>query len=216
MDRLPHPLIFAAALLVGASYWPVSHVGWPPTPMLAWKGGGVGLLALWAMLAARERNGWLIANVLAFGALGDVLIQAIGTTAGALAFLAGHLLAIQLYLANRRRAGGRVGIAIVLIVPVLGYVLTRNPAATVYALGLGGMGGTAWMSRFPRNRVALGALLFVASDLLLFARAAAVIGADWTNWLVWPLYFGGQALIALGVVTTLEKRRANEDLHHRL
>ena len=215
MKRRPNTFIFLGALLLGASYWPASHVGWPLAPMLAWKGASVGLLALWAMLAARDRDGWLLANLLAFGALGDVVISAFGMVPGALAFLAGHVLAIQLYLTNRRK-GGRLGVGIALIVPVFAYLITQDVGATVYALGLGGMAGTAWMSRFPREHVALGALLFVASDLLLFAHAGPLAGQDWPSWLIWPLYFAGQALIAYGVVQTLERRKANEDLHHRL
>ena len=41
--------------------------------------------------------GWLIAAVLALGALGDVLLDAIGLEKGAIAFALGHMLAIWLY-----------------------------------------------------------------------------------------------------------------------
>ena len=214
-SRMPRIPLFLAALIAGVSYWLASHLAFPADLMLAWKGAGVALLALWAGLAARERNGWLIAAVMAFGALGDVLIE-LNQIAGAAAFLVGHVLAIILYLSNRRREGPGVAIAIVLLVPALAYALTRSPIVLVYAIGLGGMAGSAWASRFPRSFVALGALLFAASDLLIFARLGPLAGSIVPTLLVWPLYLIGQALIAWGVVRTLEARKRNEDLHHRL
>jgi len=212
MPRIP---LFLAALIAGASYWAASHLAFPADLMLAWKGAGVALLALWAGLAARERNGWLIAAVMAFGALGDVLIE-LNQIAGAAAFLVGHVLAITLYLSNRRRENASVAIAIALLVPALAYAITRSPIVLVYAIGLGGMAGAAWVSRFPRSYVGLGALLFAASDLLIFARLGPLSDSIVPRLLVWPLYLIGQALIAWGVVRTLEARKRNEDLHHRL
>jgi len=212
---MPRTSLFLAALIAGASYWWASHLAFPADLMLAWKGAGVALLAVWTGLAARERNGWLITAVMAFGALGDVLIE-LSQAAGAGAFLVGHALAIILYLANRRREGAGVAIGIAVLVPVLAYAITRSPIVLVYAIGLGGMAGAAWASRFPRSFVALGALLFVASDLLIFARLGPLVESIIPNLLVWPLYLAGQALIAWGVVRTLEARKRNEDLHHRL
>jgi uncharacterized membrane protein YhhN len=74
-----------------------------------------------------------------------------------------------------------------------------------YALGLSAMAATAGLSRFPRGRVALGALMFLASDLLIFARSGPLAGqaAAVVGFLVWGLYFAGQTLICLGVTRTL-------------
>ncbi|MEO8375216.1 MAG: lysoplasmalogenase [Sphingomonas bacterium] len=214
-SRMPRTTLFLAALIAGASYWAASHRAFPAELMLAGKGAGVALLAIWTCLAARERNGWLITAVLAFGALGDVLIE-LSQVAGAAAFLVGHALAIILYLANRRREGAGVAIAIAVLVPALAWAILRSPIVLVYAIGLGGMAGAAWASRFPRSFVALGALLFAASDLLIFARLGPLAASIIPNLLVWPLYLAGQALIAWGVVRTLEARKRNEDLHNRL
>jgi uncharacterized membrane protein YhhN len=79
------------------------------------------------------------------------------------------------------------------------------PGIAVYALGLGAMAGTAWFSRFPRSTVGLGAWLFVASDLLIFARLGPLHGSVVPDLLVWPLYVVGQGLIAWGVVTSLRR-----------
>jgi len=214
-SRVPRITLFIVALIAGASYWAASHLAFPADLMLAWKGAGVALLAIWAGLAARERNGWLIAAVLALGALGDVLIE-LNQVVGAAAFLVGHGIAMILYLTNRRREGASITIAIALLVPALAYAITRSPQVLVYAIGLGGMAGAAWASRFPRSFVGLGALLFAASDLLIFARLGALAGSIVPTLLIWPLYLIGQALIAWGVVRTLEARKRNEDLHHRL
>jgi uncharacterized membrane protein YhhN len=210
------PALFVAALVAGATFWPASHLGLSPELTLAWKGAGVALLALWAAVSARERNGWLLTGVLAFGAVGDVLIDAVGLTAGALAFLVGHLIAVLLYLSNRRKEIGAVPIGMALVVPLAAFAIARDIGVTVYAVGLGGMAGAAWASRFPRKFVAFGAALFVVSDLLIFAQAGPLAGSILPRLLIWPLYFAGQASIAYGVVRTLEARKRNEDLHHRL
>jgi uncharacterized membrane protein YhhN len=207
-------LLFIAALIAGTSYYVVDHVLAPGTAAIVWKGAGVGLLALWAATQARDRAGWLIAAVLALGALGDVLLEVAGLTIGALAFLAGHLVAVGLYLAKRRAAGAAdwVVAALVLIgTPVAAWLLPTDrsaaPGIALYATGLGAMAASAWLSRFPRNSVGLGALLFVISDLLIFSRIGPLSASPIPNLLIWPTYFGGQALIAWGVVATLDRTR---------
>ena len=179
----------------------------------AWKTTGVGFLALWAAANARERHGGLIAAALAFGALGDYLLDAKGLVAGAAAFAVGHVVAIALYLMNRRtqttpwkRLLGWLTMPATLAI-VWGML---SPAAgwwhaAVYSLFVAAMAAAAWTSRFPRYCTGIGAMLFLASDLFIFAGEGGVLGMDVTMWLVWPLYFAGQALIAWGVVGTLAK-----------
>ena len=179
----------------------------------AWKTTGVGFLALWAAANARERHGGLIAAALAFGALGDYLLDAKGLVAGAAAFAVGHVVAIALYLMNRRtqttpwkRLLGWLTMPATLAI-VWGML---SPAAgwwhaAVYSLFVAAMAAAAWTSRFPRYRTGIGAMLFLASDLFIFAGEGGALGKDVTMWLVWPLYFAGQALIAWGVVGTLAK-----------
>jgi len=179
----------------------------------AWKTSGVGLLALWAAANARERNGWLIAAALGFGALGDWLLDAKGLETGAVAFVVGHVIAIALYLMNRRpqttpsqRLLGWLAMPATLV--IVWAMLSPAPGwwhAAVYSLFVAAMAGTAWTSRFPRYRTGIGAMLFLASDLFIFAGEGGVISKDARIWLVWPLYFAGQALIAWGVVSTLSK-----------
>lgn len=215
--------LFLAALLVGASYCLAGQHVIATAPVIAWKAAGVALLAIWAALNARGRDGWLIVVVLALGALGDAAIER-NQIAGAITFLAGHVVAIVLYLHHRRtvRAPSQTALALLLLVatPIIAFLLPADRAAAVgvavYALGLGAMAASAWASRFPRYRVGIGAVLFVASDLLIFARMGPLAGSILPYLLIMPLYLAGQALIAWGVVITLLRWKDDEDLHHRL
>ena len=182
-------------------------------PIWAWKTTGVAFLALWAAANARERSGWLIAAALGFGALGDWMLDARGLIAGAAAFAVGHLIAIILYLTNRRarttpsqRLLGWLTIPATLT--IVWAMLSPAPGwwhAAAYSLFVAAMAAAAWTSRFPRYRTGIGAMLVLASDLFIFAGEGEVLPKDVTMWLVWPLYFAGQALIAWGVVRTLGK-----------
>lgn len=201
--------VLAAALIAGSGYYLDHWLDLSGPWMIVWKGLGVGLLALWAAMRARSRDGWLIAAVLAFGALGDVLLEAVNLTVGALAFLIGHVIAIWLYARNRRPGGWWWPIVPALAVSGLASGMPADEAAVpgvaLYALGLGGMAGAAWRSRFPAM-VTVGAALFVVSDLLIFSRMGPLAASPLPGLLIWPAYFAGQALIAWGVVTGLERR----------
>lgn len=209
-------VVLILALLAGLSYWAVGWFTDYHTPaMIAWKGAGVGLLAIWALLQARNFDGWLIVVVLALGAAGDVMLDAAGANAGAVFFMAGHVVAVFLYSRNRRYrpSFSQQALAIVLIPLVIGISwmlpVDREMAIglAVYATPLSFMAATAWISRFPRYWTGLGAILFVASDLLIFARMGPLAASIIPGLLIWPLYFTGQAMIAIGVVRTLEEDR---------
>lgn len=203
--------LWLLALVGGISFFVAVYLRLDGPAIWAWKTSGVGLLAVWAAANARDKNGWLIAAVLGFGALGDYLLDAKGLVVGAAAFAVGHLVAIILYLTNRRtqmtpsqRLLGWVTMPATLAI-VWGML---SPAAgwwhaAVYSLFVAAMAAAAWTSRFPRYRTGIGAMLFLASDLFIFAGEGNVLSKDITMWLVWPLYFAGQALIAWGVVSTL-------------
>lgn len=208
--------LYAIAVLAGASYslvaWDVVYAGaWTA----AWKMSGVALLAIWAATQARSGDGLLIAGVLALGAIGDVLLETHGFIVGGAAFAAGHALAILLYRRNRRAAlapsqralGWVIAPATVAIAVLLALPVGEALSIGVYATLLGVMAAMAWTSRFPRYRVGIGAMLFVVSDLLIFARFDALEGSPLPGLLIWPTYFAGQALIAWGVVRTLSTHR---------
>ena len=209
--------LWLLALVGGISFFAAVYLRLDGPAIWAWKTSGVGLLAVWAAANARERNGWLIAAVLGFGALGDYLLDAKGLIAGALAFAVGHLIAIILYLTNRRaqmtpsqRLLGWLTMPATLVI----VWAMLSPAAgwwhaAVYSLFVAAMAAAAWTSRFPRYRSGTGAMLFLASDLFIFAGEGGLLSKDVRIWLVWPLYFAGQALIAWGVVKTLANENSN-------
>lgn len=202
-------LILVLALIAGTSFYFNHWIALTGPWEIVWKGLSVGLLAIWAAANARSTDGWLIAAVMGLGALGDVLLETSGLTIGAVAFLAGHVVAAALYLRNRKGSIW-LGVPVALLVAFISWQLPTDRAAApgiaLYALGLGAMAGTAYFSRFPRAIVGAGALLFVASDLLIFARLGPMHDSALPGLLIWPTYFAGQVLIAWGVVTALARR----------
>jgi uncharacterized membrane protein YhhN len=201
---------FGHALVILASYFlPNTQAVYGPLAVV-WKGTGVALLAIWCAMQARSFDGWLIAVVMAFGALGDVLLETAGLTIGALAFVAGHVLAMLLYFRNwRPRITFSQRLLAALVVPLSFFiaVVLVGPSEMVpiaiYTFFVSGMAASAWTSRFPRYRTGIGAMMFLASDLLIFAKMGLLAGSPLPGLLIWPLYFGGQVLIAWGVVRTL-------------
>ena len=202
-----------ASLIAGISYYFVRDAAVPGLYLMAWKGAGVALLAGYALARHKGADSRQIALVMGFGALGDVLIELV-LEWGAVAFLIGHLIAIALYLRHRRAAPGlsqrAAGLALLLLVPLISFLLPADGAAApgiaLYASGLGAMAATAWTSSFPRCRVGLGAVLFVVSDLLIFARMGPLAQSALPDLLIWPLYYFGQLLICTGVVGELRRR----------
>lgn len=208
------PWLFAS-LAASISYFFFRDNPIPGLYLVFWKGAAVALLAAYAARRAKGTDGWLLVAVMALGALGDMALE-IDMIAGGALFALGHLVAIVLFLRNprtrRSRSQTTVAAALLLAPPFITALLTQAdpqwPLATGYALIGGAMAATAWASRFPRYRVGVGAVLFTISDLLIFAREGGAITEAMTWWLVWPLYYAGQFLIATGVVRAQHQGRA--------
>ncbi len=204
-------VILTLALTAGFSYTFADLTGVSMPLNTVWKGLGVGLLALWCAYNAQNRDGWLIAVVIACGALGDILFETSGMTVGALAFAVGHIVAVLLYSRNRRAVSSLsqliLGLVLLFGVPLVSWGLTHSLEVTLYSALLGAMASTAWTSRFPRYRTGIGAVMFVISDWLIFARLGPLAGSAWVSPAIWLLYFGGQGLIAMGVVKALALQR---------
>lgn len=206
MDKRPW---LVASLVAGTSYWLASKGQVPGLWLMVWKGAGVALLAAYASAHHPSRNAHLIALVMALGATGDVVLE-LNFALGAVAFLLGHLAAISLYLRFRRERPSpsqkAAAIVTLLAVPLISLQLTVQAQVAIYALSLSGMAAAAWLSSFPRYRVGLGAMMFVASHLLIFARMGPLSGSPVPELLIWPLYYFGQFLICTGVISTLRAR----------
>lgn len=200
-----------ASLIAGISYWFVAGSWIPGLYLIAWKGAGVGLLAVYAWRHHPVADAHRIALVMALGALGDMVLV-VNFTGGAAAFLLGHMVAIALYVKHRRpdmAVGERITMAALLLaIPMASFALTGRGEVALYALGLGGMAAAAYASDFPRSRVALGALMFAVSDLLIFAEMGPLAQSALPGLLIWPLYYFGQFLIAVGVIGALRRKGA--------
>ena len=203
IEHRPYLLISLVGAVAYYALWdnPIGGV-W----LILLKGVGVGFLALYAFRRAPGADGTLIAGALALSALADMALELSFELGGAF-FAASHLVAVTLYLRNSRdsTSPSQRGLALLLLigVPAVSYLLSLDVMVTIYAGFLGAMAAAAWMSRFPRYRVGLGAVLFVLSDWLIFSRMGPINLAPLPDMLVWPLYYAGQVMIATGVVQTL-------------
>jgi uncharacterized membrane protein YhhN len=207
-----------ASLIAGISFWLVKDGALGGLFKMAWKGAGVGLLAVYALVRHPGRDARQIALVMALGALGDVLIEW-RLEAGAVAFLIGHMVAINLYMRHRRAAlpasQKLAALAMLVLIPLISFLLPTDrsaaPGIAVYAAGLAAMTAAAWTSSFPRYRVGIGAVMFAVSDLLIFARIGPLADSAIPDLLIWPLYYFGQFLICTGVIGEL-RTRSPQDL----
>lgn len=174
------------------------------------KGASVGLLAIYALLRVphgkHRGDGFLLVGALALGACGDVAIE-LDMMAGALFFAVAHVVAVVLYLRNRHQrpspAQKMIGLALLIGVPLVSYILSETVQVAIYGGFLGAMASAAWMSHYPRYRVGTGAVLFVLSDWLIFARMGPLDLEPANTILIWPLYYAGQIMIATGIVQCL-------------
>lgn len=170
------------------------------------KGAGAAFLSLYALRRSAVADAKILAAFLGLSALGDMGIELLLELGGAL-FFAAHLAGMSLFLRNLREqpASSQRALAVVLLLatPLISWLLTQNWQIALYSLALGGMAACAWMSRFPRYRVGIGAVLFVISDWLIFSRESIFSDGMVPDLLVWPLYFTAQFLIATGVIQTL-------------
>jgi uncharacterized membrane protein YhhN len=180
---------------------------------ILWKMAAVGLLVPFALRRHHEGEFILLAIMLGFYTLGDGLIE-LSMVAGALAFAVGHLVAMFIYFRHRRVSPvfsqKLLAATIFVATPIIAYVLPPTPdegiQVAAYSVILAAMAAMAWNSNFPRYRVGLGAILFVISDLLIFAELGPLAGTTITGIAIWYLYYFGVLMIAVGVAQTLVKR----------
>jgi uncharacterized membrane protein YhhN len=201
-----------ASLAASISYFFFRDNPVPGLYLVVWKGAAVALLAVYAARRAKSTDGWLLVAVMTLGALGDMVLE-VDMLAGGMLFALGHIIAIVLFLRNprlrRTKSQATAAVALLLGPPLIAAMLVQDdpqwPLVAAYAAIGGAMAGSAWASRFPRYRVGIGAVLFVISDLIIFAREGGAVPETVTWWLVWPLYYAGQFLITTGVMRSIGK-----------
>lgn len=203
------------SLLFGISYFFVKDSNIPGLYLIAWKGAGVGFLAIYALVRLHRLDGKIVGAIMALGAIGDMALE-YDLILGAGAFMAGHLLAIAFYSRFRRhQLGFSQKIFAIILVPLSVLIAWTLPSVradaagvAVYCLSVAAMAAMAWTSRFSRYQVGIGAVLFLVSDLLIFARMGPLESSIIPELLVWPLYYFGQFMIATGIVATLRHEMA--------
>jgi hypothetical protein len=208
------PLLLASVAAALAFYY-LRWGPWPELYLIPIKGAATGLLAIYLWLRHSGPDARLMAWAFGAAALGDMALEiAYDRTIGGLLFFAYHVMAMGVYLRNRRPTltptqKGAV-VAMLLLTPIIAWFMPADraqaPNLTLYALALGAMAASAWASVFPRYRVGAGAALFLLSDLLIFAETGPLQGSIVPQVLVWPIYYLGQFLIATGIAQTLRKR----------
>jgi uncharacterized membrane protein YhhN len=207
---IEHRPWLVASLVAGIGYYflwnnPVGEI-W----LIALKGAGVGFLALYALRRTQGPDGAILTFALALGAAADMVLV-LNFEAGGALFFASHCVAIGLYLRNTMPVTSAsekaCAAALLLGTPAISYLLSGRPDIALYSLSLGAMAAAAWMSRFPRYRVGLGAVLFILSDWLIFSRMGPIDLAPLPEILIWPTYYAAQFMIATGVVQALRADR---------
>lgn len=206
-----------ASIAAAIGFFVLSDEAIGGTWLIVLKGAAVGLLAVYAAMRQNNGEARLLALVMGLSAVGDMAME-LDEQAGGLAFFFSHVAAMALYLRHRRAnmtpSQKLFAAALLLLTPVISWSLVAGMdgamQVALYALALGGMAGLAWTSSFPRYRVGVGAVLFVISDLLIFARLGGKLPEEVTSWLIWPIYYLGQFLIATGVIQTLRHELREE------
>ena len=201
------PWLLASIAAATAFYFLSDQPVFEGTWGLLAKGSSVGLLALYVLLRvphdSHRTDGLLLVAALVLAAAGDVAIELWFEVGGAL-FAAAHCVAVALYWRNPRvrhsPSQRLLSLALLIGTPVISFLLSGEVAIAIYACFLGAMAAAAWYSRFPRYRVGTGAVLFVVSDWLIFARQGPIDLEPANTLLIWPLYYAGQVMIATGIV----------------
>ena len=227
-QRAPHPALaqkrpfLLLSVVAALAFYYLQATDLPELYLIPLKGFGVGFLAIYAWLRHQSGDSHRLALAMAVAALADMAIE-FDLRVGAAVFFVFHMIAVSVFVKHSR--GPLHGkdswafLAILILPPLIGYFLPYDREiawlVAVYAVALSLMAASAWMSDFPRWRVAAGALLFVVSDLLIFAEMGPLSGSVVPEYLVWPIYYLGQFLITVGVVTTLRKRNPELRVVHR-
>jgi uncharacterized membrane protein YhhN len=173
-------------------------------------------VAALAVLAYLEGGGPWLAIALALCAAGDAFLAGDPKRwlpFGLAAFLAGHVIYVLLFWRERGPAAGTafwaVAPLIVLAAAVMLVQLWRSlgplkPAVVLYVLAIVAMVATSLLLPRLRWPATIGAVAFMASDAILsfdLFKGAKLMGSPrLTAWAVWFLYFGGQAMIAWGML----------------
>lgn len=207
-----------ASLAAAFAYYLFKDTNFPGVYLFAFEAGALLLLGAYALLRHASADARLMAGSVAFAGAGVVAVE-LHLWIGALILIAGHGMAIAVFLAHRRPSltGSQKAAAVTLLVftPLIAWLeASGDPAAivaVVYALVLGGMAGCAWTSSFPRYRVGTGALFLVAAGLVSIGGMGPFPGGNLARLLAWPLFYVGHFVMCTGVIQALRARDAMDE-----
>lgn len=196
------------SVLAAMTYYYLRWTAFPEIYLIPVKGAAAALLGVYAFVRHSGPDVRLLVWALGMAALGDMAME-VDPQIGGLLFFGYHVLALGIFLRHRRPglAGSQKWLAasVFLLTPLIAWLLAGELPVAFYALALGAMAASAWASSFPRYRVGAGAMLFVASDLLIFARMGPLADGFMAEVMIWPIYYLGLFLITTGVVQSLRK-----------
>lgn len=196
------------SVLAAMTYYYLRWTAFPEIYLIPVKGAAAALLGVYAFVRHSGPDVRLLVWALGMAALGDMAME-VDAQIGGLLFFGFHVLALGIFLRHRRPglAGSQKWLAasVFLLTPLIAWLLAGELPVAFYALALGAMAASAWASSFPRYRVGAGAMLFVASDLLIFARMGPLADSFMAEVMIWPIYYLGLFLITTGVVQSLRK-----------
>lgn len=209
-EKRPYLVLSIVAAL---AYYYLRWIQLPELYLIPIKGSACAFLAIYAWLRHGSRSARVLAGAMALASVADMAMEMDFRVGGALFFV---FHCVMLSLLVRHKRGPLEGmdsllfVALLLGLPALGWFLPydRNLvwATALYGLALGAMAASAWASDFPRWSVGAGAILFALSDVVIFYGLSRLPYAELSGVLVWPVYYLGQLLITVGVITTLAKR----------
>jgi uncharacterized membrane protein YhhN len=193
-----HRTIFILALIIGISHLAVWAVSFDDTIIVAWKTASVGMLAVYASAVAKTVDGRLLGCVLVLSAFSDFLLQITEQVPGAISFIVADIMAIILYYRHANTHKNWAVLAFVTVTASIAYLLPTDRESAlgiaIFVIPLATMAAMAWRSTFPRL-VAVGATLVLLSDMAIFAHQGPLENVSAMNYIIWTLYFAGEALI---------------------
>lgn len=202
-----------ASLAAAILYYVLRDGTTPEAYLLVVKGGALALLGTYALLRHQGPDSFTLGAMLLLAAAGAVTVDLFFST-GVFILVLGLGVGISLFARHLRARPSAsqkaAAVAMLLLTPATAWLLTDGlplqSTAAGYALVLGGLAGSGWMSAFPRYRVGVGTVALVAAALLDFARLDALAGHPAPGLLVWPLYYFGHFLICTGVIGAHRRR----------
>ncbi|KLE35490.1 lysoplasmalogenase family protein [Aurantiacibacter luteus] len=209
-EKRPYLLL---SILAALAFYYLSASELPELYLIPLKGSACAFLAIYAWLRHGSKSARMLAGAMAIASVADMFMEMDIRVGGALFFVF-HCVMLSLFLRHRgaplEGADSLIFLALLLGTPLAAYWLVSVPGvampAAIYGLALGAMAAGAWASDYPRFTVGAGAVLFVVSDLLIFAGMGPLSGSPIPQYLVWPIYYLGQFLLTVGVMTNLRKR----------